>query len=68
MPRGPEETAEEWFAPERLGFSAFACRTCDEGAEWVIVLSRIMEKTPRYALYCLDIVLSGLDGKKTLTP
>ena len=56
------ETTEQWFAGQRLAFSCWVARLWTaHTVEWVVVLSRIVENTSKYALLCLDLALASIN-------
>ena len=68
MPVGPNITANEHFAGERLGYSNFVCQVWEPGKpmRWIFMLSRVLEKTTAYAAVCFDFVYQQCLHKPTL--
>ena len=58
LPLGPNMSTEQFYAPSRLGFSMFVCRTMtpDRGEHVTTLISRVLEKTSSYGAACFETV------------
>ena len=53
LPRGPNVSTEDYFAGSRLGFSLYVARSWTRDRKrWTVLISRVLEKTSKYAAVC----------------
>ncbi|MFM7987284.1 MAG: hypothetical protein ACKPKO_49020, partial [Candidatus Fonsibacter sp.] len=62
LPVGPTTTTEEWFAGSRLGMCTYVARVWSRREDtWVILLSRVLEKSSKWAIECLREAVAHCD-------
>ena len=65
LPQGPVECSEDWYALNRLAFSTCGLHLWSDSDDiWVSLFSRVLEKTPEYAVACFTKALEQVDLTK----